>query len=283
MDDERRSHETVDVRQDGRRVVITLCRPEIHNAQNETLIDDLFDVTEGLRDRDDFDAVVLQSSGDHWCTGLDMKAHREGWRPDRAFAVKWDTAIANLQALGQIVIGLVDGYCLGGGVQLAMGCDLRIATERAVFAIPASREVGLLGGMATWYLPRLLGISRAKALLLGGAVLNARQAAEWGLVEQVVPAGQLHTALEQVVGPLSADTLSSVGECKRIINTAAETGFDEAWSNYLEAQSRLMASPARENRTREVLELMTEGKSPYLEVGWFPFDAPQAKGPPWTE
>jgi len=278
MDYESRSHETVDLRQDGRRVVITLCRPEIHNAQNGALIDDLFDVTGGLRDRDDFDVVVLRSSGEHWCTGLDMKAHRDGWRPDRAAAAKWDAAIANLQALDQIVVGLVDGYCLGGGVQLAMGCDLRIATERAIFAIPASREVGLLGGMATWYLPRLLGISRAKALLLGGAVLSARQAAQWGLVEQVVPAEELNAALEQVIAPLSADTLSSVGECKRIINTAPETGFDDAWSNYLEVQSSLMASPARDNRTRDVLELMRTGRPPYLAVGWFPFDNPRAGG-----
>src|SRR5882724_9507209 len=105
MENESRSHETVDLRQDGRRIVITLCRPEIHNAQNETLIDDLFDITGGLHDRDDFE-VVLRSSGEHWCTGLDMKAHRNGWRPDRAFAEKWDTAIANLQALDQIVVGL---------------------------------------------------------------------------------------------------------------------------------------------------------------------------------
>jgi enoyl-CoA hydratase/carnithine racemase len=276
MEYETRSHETVDLCQDGRRVVITLCRPEIHNAQNGALIDDLFDVTGGLRDRDDFDVVVLRSSGEHWCTGLDMKAHRDGWRPDRVSAQKWDTAIANLQALEQIVVGLVDGYCLGGGVQLALGCDLRIATERAIFAIPASREVGLLGGMATWYLPRLLGIGRAKALLLGGAVLSARQAAQWGLVEQVVPAGQLNAALEQIIAPLSADTLSSVGACKHIINTAPDTGFDDAWSNYLEVQSSLMASPARDNRTRNVLELMRTGRPPYLAVGWFPFDNPRA-------
>jgi enoyl-CoA hydratase/carnithine racemase len=277
MDYATRSHETVDVRQDGRRVFITLCRPEIHNAQNDALIADLLDVTTGLRNRDDFDAVALQSSSDHWCTGLDMKAHSEGWRPDREFAIAWDTAIANLQKLDQIVVGLIDGYCLGGGIQLALACDLRIATERAVFAIPASREVGLLGGMAGWSLPRLLGIGRAKALLLGGAVLNAHQAAHWGLVEQVVPAGELHTAWEQVVGPLNPDTLSSVGECKRIITTAPETSFDEAWSSYLEVQCKLMALPARENRVREVLELMRAGKAPYLAVGWFPFDNPGAK------
>jgi len=109
-------------------------------------------------------------------------------------------------------------------------------------------------------------------------VLNARQAAQWGLVEQVVPAGALDAALEQIIGPLSADTLTSVGACKRIINSAPETGFDAAWANYLEVQSNLMASPARDNRTREVLELMRAGRPPYLAVGWFPFDAPQADG-----
>ncbi|HWF54742.1 MAG TPA: enoyl-CoA hydratase/isomerase family protein [Solirubrobacteraceae bacterium] len=275
MDYTSRSHETVDVRQHGRRVFITLCRPEIHNAQNDALIADLLDVTTGLRDRDDFDAVALQSSSEHFCSGLDMKAHGEGWRPDEEFAVRWDTAIANLQTLDQIVVGLIDGYCLGGGIQLALACDLRIATERAVFAIPASREVGLLGGMSAWSLPRLLGIGRAKALLLGGAVLNAHQAAQWGLIEQVVAPGELPAAWEQVVGPLSADTLSSVTECKRIINTAPQTAFDEAWPHYLKVQSELMASPARENRARDVLELMRAGKRPYLAVGWFPFDNPR--------
>ncbi|WP_051580165.1 enoyl-CoA hydratase/isomerase family protein [Pseudonocardia acaciae] len=280
MNPRSRSHQTLDVRQEGRRVFLTLCRPEVHNAQNEALINDLHDATNGLRDRDDFDAVAIGSLGDHWCTGLDMKAAQQhGWRPSRESAERWDTAIANLQAIDQVVVGLIDGYCLGGGIQLAMACDLRVATERAVFAIPASREVGILGGMATWYLPHLLGIGRAKALMLGGAVLDAAHAAHWGLVDQVVHPDHLRAAWEQIVAPLTADTLASVGACKHIINTANDTSFQDAWTYYLNTQQRLMASPASANLAAATIELLQQGKRPYLEVGWLPFDNPNPAPP----
>src|SRR5207247_9286281 len=74
------SHETIDVRQDGRRVFLTLDRPEVLNAQNEAFLRELLDVTSSLLGRDDFDAVALRSSCDHWGAGLDLKAVAEGWR-----------------------------------------------------------------------------------------------------------------------------------------------------------------------------------------------------------
>jgi len=267
-----RSHETADVRQEGRRVFVTLCRPEIHNAQNAALVRDLLDITEGLRNRDDFDAVAIESFGDHWCTGLDMKEHAVRGHPDARMVEGWDRMLANLRSLDQVVVGLIDGYCLGGGVQLAVGCDIRVATERAVFAIQASREIGILGGMATWYLPRLLGVGRAKALLLGGAVLDARQAARWGLVDQVVSVGRLRAAWEQIVAPLSADSLSSVAACKHVIERAHDVDFEKAFDHYRSTQDRLMALPAAANMARATKELLAAGKRPYLEVGWFPLD-----------
>jgi enoyl-CoA hydratase len=272
IDVHNRSHETADVRQEDRRVFITLCRPEIHNAQNVALMTDLLDITEGLRNRDDFDAVAIRSSSDHWCTGLDMKELGASGGLDPTSAERWDTMLANLRSLDQVVVGLIDGYCLGGGVQLATACDIRVATKRAVFAITAAREVGILGGMATWYLPRLLGIGRAKALLLGGAVLNAEQAANWGLIDQVVPVGGLPAAWEQVVGPLNADSLASVGACKHMIENAHDMDLKTAFNHYLHTQDRLTGLPAAANMARATLECLAAGKRPYLEVGWFPFD-----------
>src|ERR671924_9805 len=167
-----RSHETIDVRQDGRRVFVTLDRPKVLNAQNEAFLRDFLDVTTGLVDRDDFDVVVVRSSCDHWGSGLDLKAVADGWRLNATTVEWWEVALHHLETIRQLVVGLIDGYCLGGGLQLALACDLRIATERAILAIPASREVGFLAGMAPWRLPRLVGIARAKAMLLGGAVLT---------------------------------------------------------------------------------------------------------------
>ncbi|HKY78212.1 MAG TPA: enoyl-CoA hydratase/isomerase family protein [Acidimicrobiia bacterium] len=266
----RSSHETMDVHQEGRRLYLTLDRPEVLNAQNEPFLRDFLEVTSELKDRDDFDVVAVCSSSDHFGAGLDLKAAADGWRLNTTTVEWWEVALHHLETIKQLVVALIDGFCLGGGLQLALACDLRIATERATLAIPASREVGFLPGMAPWRLPRLVGIARAKALLLGGAVLTGPQAAQWGVVDQVVPAGGLDAAWEELVAPLNADNLPSCGECKRIITTSLETPHDAALADFLETQSRLFASPTAEARLRDAVAQFKTGGRPSLDSGWFP-------------
>jgi enoyl-CoA hydratase len=260
----------MDVHQDGRRVFVTLDRPEVLNAQNEAFLRDFLDVTSGLVDRDDFDVVAIRSSSDHFGAGLDLKAGAEGWRLTATTVEWWEVALHHLETINQLVVALIDGFCLGGGLQLALACDLRIATERATLAIPASREVGFLPGLAPWRLPRLVGIARAKSLLLGGAVLTATQAARWGAVDQVVPVGGLEAAWEELIAPLNADNLPSCGECKRIITTSLETPHERALADFLEANSGLLASPTAETRLTEAIALFRSGGRPSLDAGWFP-------------
>lgn len=264
------SHETMDVRQEGRRIFVTLDRPKTLNAQNEAFLRDILDVTSGLAGRDDFDVVAIRSSGDHWSSGLDLKAAAEGWRLTAKTVEWWEVALHHLETINQLVVALIDGYCLGGGLQLALACDLRIATERATLAIPASREVGFLAGMAPWRLPRLVGIAKAKAMLLGGAVLTGSQAAQWGVVDQVVPVGGLEAAWEEVTALLTADNLPSNGECKRIITTALETGHEQALADFLETQTRLFATDTAEVKLREAVEVFRSGGRPSIDTGWFP-------------
>lgn len=264
------SYETIDVSQDGRRVFVTLDRPEVLNAQNEAFLRDFRDATAALVDRDDFDAVAIRSSGQHWSAGLDLKAAADGWRLTATTVEWWETALRRLETIGQLVVALIDGYCLGGGLQLALACDLRIATGRATVAIPASREVGFLAGMAPWRLPRLVGIARAKALLLGGAVLTGAQAAAWGVVDQVVPVGGLQQAWEDVVAGLDVHNLDSSGQCKRIIDSALETGHARALADFLATQNLLLASGHAEARLGEAVALFRSGGRPSLDTGWFP-------------
>ena len=264
------SHETIDVTQDGRRVFLTLDRPHVLNAQNETFLREFLDVTTSLVGRDDFDAVAIRSSCDHWGSGLDLKAVAEGWRLTPTSTEWWETALHHLETIDQLVVALIDGFCLGGGLQLALACDLRVATERATLAIPASREVGFLPGNAPWRLPRLVGVARAKAMLLGGAVLTGAQAAEWGVVEQVVPVGGLEKAWAEIVAPLNADNLDSCGQCKRIITSALETGPDEALADFLVTQGRLLASEHAEARLADAVGMFRSGRRPSLDTGWFP-------------
>jgi len=263
-------YETIDVRQDRRHVFVTLDRPEVLNAQNEAFLRELLDVTTGLLGRDDFDAVALGSSCDHWGSGLDLKAVAGGWRLTAASSEWWETSLHHLETIPQLVVALIDGYCLGGGLQLALACDLRIATERATLAIPAAREVGFLAGMAPWRLPRLVGIARAKALLLGGAVLTGAQAAQWGVVDQVVALGDLEQAWAEIVAPLNADNLDSCGQCKRMITTALETPHGAAMADFLATQGRLLASEHAEARLADAVALFRSGRRPSLDTGWFP-------------
>jgi enoyl-CoA hydratase len=266
----RSSYETINVHQVGRRVFVTLDRPDVLNAQNEAFLREFFEVTSGLAGRDDFDVVAIRSSSEHFGAGLDLKAAADGWRLNATTVEWWEIALHHLETIKQLVVALIDGYCLGGGLQLALACDLRIATERATFAIPASREVGFLPGLAPWRLPRLVGIARAKALLLGGAVLTANQAAQWGVVEQIVPVGGLEAAWEELVAPLNPDNLPSCGECKRIITTSLETPHEVALADFLETQARLFASPSAETRLGEAVKLFRSGARPSLDAGWFP-------------
>ena len=271
----RSSHETIDLHQDGRRVFVTLDRPDVLNAQNEAFLREFLEVTSGLAERDDFDVVAIRSSSEHFGAGLDLKAAAEGWRLNATTVEWWEVALHHLETIKQLVVALIDGYCLGGGLQLALACDLRIATERATLAIPASREVGFLPGLAPCRLPRLVGVARAKALLLGGAVLTADQAAHWGVVDQVVPVGGLEAAWEELVAPLNADNLPSCGECKRIITTSLETPHEVALADFLETQTRLFASPTAEARLSEAVAQFKTGGRPSLDAGWFPLGRPE--------
>jgi enoyl-CoA hydratase/carnithine racemase len=264
------TYETIDVRQDGRRVFVTLDRPEVLNAQNEIFLREFLDATGTLVDRDDFDAVAVRSSCDHWGAGLDLKAVADGWRLTATTVEWWETALRRLETIRQLVVALIDGYCLGGGLQLALACDVRIATERATMAIPAAREVGFLAGMAPWRLPRLVGIARAKALLLGGAVLTGTQAAQWGVVDQVVPVGGLEAAWADVTAAADLHNLDSCGECKRIIDSALETDHEQAMADFLATQKRLMASEHAEARLGEAVALFRSGGRPSLDTGWLP-------------
>jgi len=264
------TYETIDVSQDGRRVFVTLDRPEVLNAQNESFLSDFCDVTAALVDRDDFDAVAVRSSCDHWGAGLDLKAVADGWRLTPTTTEWWETSLRRLETIRQLVVALIDGYCLGGGLQLALACDLRIATDRATVAIPAAREVGFLPGLAPWRLPRLVGVARAKALLLGGAVLGGTQAAQWGVVDQVVPVGGLEAAWEDVTAACDPHNLESSGECKRLIDSALETGHEQAMADFLATQSRLLASRHAEARLGDAVARFRSGGRPSLDTGWFP-------------
>jgi enoyl-CoA hydratase/carnithine racemase len=134
-------------------------------------------------------------------------------------------------------IDAINGHCLGGGLQLALVCDYRLASADAVIGLPAVKEC-LIPSMALYRLPRLIGAARAREMILTGEPISAARAADVGLVNQVVPAPELSRALDECVERFLALPTTSVGVSKHLLARAFDLPFDD-FRREMEAGFRL--------------------------------------------
>ncbi|MEC7767881.1 MAG: enoyl-CoA hydratase-related protein, partial [Acidobacteriota bacterium] len=190
--------------------VLTFDRPEVRNALNlETVREGEVALTDLAADAA-VGALIVTGAGDKaFVSGADISDLRERTR-DEGLAGINSSFFAAVERFPRPTIAAVNGYALGGGCELALACDLRIAAETAKFGQP---ELGLgiiPGAGATQRLPRVVGLGRAKHLILTGETIDAAQALAIGLVSAVVPAGELHTKAQDLArrvlrqGPLAA-------------------------------------------------------------------------------
>ena len=190
--------------------VLTFDRPEVRNALNlETVREGEVALTDLAADAA-VGALIVTGAGDKaFVSGADISDLRERTRDDGLAGIN-SSFFAAVERFPRPTIAAVNGYALGGGCELALACDLRIAAETAKFGQP---ELGLgiiPGAGATQRLPRVVGLGRAKHLILTGEIIDAAQALAIGLVSAVVPAGELHTKAQDLArrvlrqGPLAA-------------------------------------------------------------------------------
>ena len=179
---------------------VTIDRTDKLNALDGAMIDKVIDAFAGLADDESIRAVVFDAAGDKaWIGGADIKEMAAIPSPEaaRAFISHLHTAMLAVRNLPVPVIAQVDGYCLGGGMELAAACDLRIASEAAHFGMPEV-QVGLPSVIEASLLPGIMGRGRAARLVLTGEVIDAARAYEWGFVEEVVARDQLDAAVRNV-------------------------------------------------------------------------------------
>ena len=147
-----------------------------------------------------------------------------------------------LARLPMPTIAAIEGNALGGGLELALCCDLRIASERARLGLPEVRLAVTPGAGGTQRLPRVVGAARARELILTGRVIDAREAERIGLVHQVVPAGQALATADAVAEEIATRGPLAVREAKRLIDLALELGIDASLAAELDASDRIFAS-----------------------------------------
>ena len=215
---------------DGPIATVTLNRPEVLNAMDGEMWQGLADAGDAINYEPEIRVVIITGAGDRaFSSGLDLKQAatreasysgprvREGY--DGLKAIKYSFSV--FEELSVPVIAAINGYCLGGGTQLALVCDIRIASDTAIFSCPEVSLLGIvpdLGG--TQRLPRIVGPSQAKKLIFTGRRIDATEALRIGLVDEVHPKDRLTSEVRQLAEQIAACSPAAVQGAKRAINVA---------------------------------------------------------------
>ena len=198
---------------------LTLNRPEVLNALDTPLLLALRAALEAIARDQEIDVVVLTGAGKAFCSGMDLKALGQPRKAGEPDALQVAVEVFDmLEALDRPVIGAINGYAITGGLELALACDLLVASENAVFGDTHARVGILPGGGDSQKLPRLVGLPRGKEMLFASRFVSAREAEAWGLVSRVVPAEKLQEAVAELAGKISANHQPTVRRLKALVN-----------------------------------------------------------------
>jgi enoyl-CoA hydratase/carnithine racemase len=208
--------------------IITLNRPEVRNAINPAMRDELSHAMADLEGDADVRAIIITGGPKVFAAGADIAAMVEKKAIEQFSRVSlWDLAF-QMEQSRKPIIAAIAGFCLGGGCELAMACDIRIAAEGAKFG-QAEINIGIIpGGGGTVRLTRLVGLGKAKELVLTGRMIDAAEALRINLVNQVVPDVQLMTAAMEMAMTISRHSPVALGLAKYAVQNAADADLHTA-------------------------------------------------------
>lgn len=219
-------------------VTVTLNRPEKKNAANDLMWDELLAVFDEVADRDDDRVLVVTGAGDAFCSGADLTGvGGGGMRHGLPRMRHIGDAALRLHRLPKPTIAKVNGVAAGAGCNLALGCDLVVASEHARFSeIFARRGLSIdFGG--SWLLPRIVGLHKAKELALFADIISAKEAMEIGLVNRVVPAGDLDAFVADWARRLAAGPPQALSMTKTMLNNAFAVSMEQALEDEARCQT----------------------------------------------
>jgi len=210
--------------------VVTLNRPEAMNALSKALRSELYKAMTALDADDEVSVVVLTGAGERAFTaGLDLKELGSDARAMGAANAEGaeENPVKAVELCAKPVIGAINGVAITGGFELALACDVLVASENARFADTHAR-VGIMPGWGlSQKLSRLIGIHRAKELSLTGNFLDARTACDWGLVNRVVPAAELMPTALKLAADMATIPVETLSFYKRLIDDGFAESFGE--------------------------------------------------------
>ena len=235
----------VSTERDGAVAVVTIDNPPL-NALSAPLLEELEAEIERLDSDDGAHAIVLNGAGERaFVAGADIKE----FPSLRAAATDNGGSARGIQKLGHRMdaahtpfVAAIRGFCLGGGLELAMCCDIRIAADGAQLGQPEIKLGLIPGGGGTQRLPRLVGLGRAQLLNMTGDFIDAATAYDWGLVEKVVPADQLLEEALTIARAIAARSPVSIGVLRELARTTRDLPLEEGLRREADGFRRCLAS-----------------------------------------
>ena len=211
---------------DGAVGVATLNRPEALNAMTVEMLDALERVLDEAEGDPDLRAVVLAASGEKaFCVGADLKARAREYDDGSGIdplAAAVHRVFKRLERLKRPTVAAIHGYCLGGGLELALTCDLRVAADTAQLGLPEAKVGSMPGAGGTQRLTRLIGPARAKELMFTCERIGADEAHRLGLVDRVVPAASLLDEARALAAAIGQKAPLSIQKIKEAVNQALD-------------------------------------------------------------
>lgn len=217
-------------RRDGMVAELTLNRPDRLNAVSRGLYERLIEELEAADADRDIRCVIVTGAGRGFCAGADLKAHQSG-PPDPDERARYIDAAQRvnrlLQTMGTPVVAAVNGPAIGGGLELALSCDLMVVADDARLRLPEVALATFIGGGVAYSLAERVGVLKARELIYFGDFFTGREAAEMGLANRAVPAGDVLALAREWANRLAAQAPLSLAAAKRLIGPAADRSRDE--------------------------------------------------------
>ena len=241
---------------DGDLIRLTLNRPQALNAVNYRGTLELHEAAQAIHDDPTAGAVIIRGAGRAFCSGIDLKELAAGETP-QAYFYHWDQALRLLELSDKLVLCAIQGYALGGGLQLPLACDIRVAASDAQMGLPAAKE-GFIPGLGTYRLPRYIGLGRAKRMALSGENVDGNEALRIGLVDYVVDPADFDAEVEALVQRYLAISSEGARQTKLMLSAFQDYTHGQFFEEYLRRQAIAMASPDH----HEALSAAREGREP---------------------
>jgi len=213
---------------EGRVAILTINRPDKLNALNEDVRNLTLGYLEEIEHDDEVGAVVITGAGDKsFIAGADI-GEFEGRQPfDQREAMRFPRVFDVMANFPKPVIAMINGFCLGGGCELSMSCDIRIASDRARLGQPEI-NLGLIpGGGGTQRLPRLVGMGQAMKMILTGDMIGAEEALRIGLVDEVVPHDELRARTLELAAKIASKSPLTVRVAKEAMRASERLSIDD--------------------------------------------------------